>query len=300
MRKDITFKSKGLRCSGWYYVPDNLATGQKGPAIIMGHGFSAEKEMVLPDYAKKFSQAGFVTLIFDYRYFGESEGEPRHQLFPLDQVEDFRNAISWISGQPEVDPERIGIWGTSYGGGIVTYTAIWDKRVKAVVAQVPAAIRRDYRARLNMEAWKRTGAFLLQDRIKRYKTDDINYFKVVAPNNEPCCFPGDEFYAEYMDLTTRNPKAKITWINGVTVESLEKAREFDAVGMIDQISPAALLLVAAEHDSAIPLDAVRETYEKASQPKSLSVLPIKHFEIYSEPWISRAIEVEIEWYKKYL
>jgi hypothetical protein len=94
MRKDITFTSKGLRCRGWLYVPDDLAEGQRSPTIVMAHGFSAVKEMMLPDFAERFAAAGFVTLAFDYRYFGDSEGEPRSQLFPLEQVEDVRNAIT--------------------------------------------------------------------------------------------------------------------------------------------------------------------------------------------------------------
>src|SRR4051812_21269586 len=111
MRKDVAFVSKGLRCSGWLYVPDNLTPDQKAPTIVMGHGFTAVKDQALPDFAERFTAAGFVTLAFDYRYFGESDGEPRGQLLPLEQVEDFRNAITWVSKQSEVDPQRIGIWG---------------------------------------------------------------------------------------------------------------------------------------------------------------------------------------------
>ena len=144
MRRDISFTSEGLRCRGWLYVPDGLAEGQKSPTIVMVHGFSAVKEMGLPEFAQRFAAAGFVTLAFDFRYFGDSEGEPRSQLFPLEQVEDVRNAITWVSDQPEVDPQRIGVWGTSYGGGIVVYTATFDRRIQAVVAQVPATVSADF------------------------------------------------------------------------------------------------------------------------------------------------------------
>ena len=96
MRKDITFTSKGLYCSGWLFAPEALQ-GQKAPTIVMGHGFTGVKEMGLADFAERFAAAGFVTLVFDYRYFGESEGEPRSQLFPIEQVEDFRNAVTWVS-----------------------------------------------------------------------------------------------------------------------------------------------------------------------------------------------------------
>jgi len=277
-----------------------LAKDQKAPAIILAQGFAGEKEAILPDYAEQFVRAGFVALVFDYRYFGDSEGEPRHQLFPLEQVEDVRNAITWVSDQPEVDSRRIGLWGTSYGGGIVIYSATWDRRVKAVVAQVPAAISREARANLDPERWKRVGDFLLQDRIERYKTGVVNYFKVVALGGEPCVFPGKEFYDEYMDLLVRYPKSNPTWRNGVTVESLEKTREFDPTGMVHHLSPTALLLIAGENDSAIPIEAIRETYKKASEPKALLVYPIKHFEMYIKPWLTKSAGEAVNWFDKYL
>ena len=84
MRSNVTFKSKGLNCSAFLYIPDTWKEGEKLPAIVMAPGFSGVKEMSLPEYADKFAEAGFVTLLFDYRTFGESEGEPRQQLFPLE------------------------------------------------------------------------------------------------------------------------------------------------------------------------------------------------------------------------
>lgn len=296
MRKNITFTSKSLSCRGWLYVPDDLTQGQKAPTIVMAHGFTGVKEMILPDFAERFAAAGFVTLAFDYRYFGDSEGEPRSQLFPLYQVEDVRNAITWVSGQPEVDPQRIGLWGTSYGGGIVVYTATFDRRVKAVVAQVPATINPEFRRAIDPEGWDARDAFCLRDRIERYKTGAVNYMKVVAPEGEPCVLPGKETYEGYMTLAETSPN----WRNQVTIESLEKIREFDPVTMVHWVAPTALLLIPAEKDSLLPVDAVKETYERAREPKALSVLPIEHFEIYDEPWFSKAAGAAIDWFEKYL
>jgi fermentation-respiration switch protein FrsA (DUF1100 family) len=296
MRKNITFTSKGLRCRGWLYVPDDLAEGQKAPTVVMAHGFSGVKEMILPDFAERFVAAGFVTLAFDYRYFGDSEGEPRSQVLPLEQVEDVRNAITWVSGQPEVDPQRMGLWGTSYGGGIVLYTATFDKRVKAVVAQVPWAISPEFRRATDPEGWEARGEFVLQDRIERYKTGTVTYMKVVSPEGEPCIMPGQESYEAFMALKESSPN----WRNEVSVEVLEKGREFDPVRLVHWIAPRALLLIPGEKDSLIPVKAVRETYERAGEPKGLTVLPVRHFEVYFEPWLTKAAVAAIDWYKKYL
>src|SRR3954453_9167018 len=79
-RRDVTFKSAGLKIVGWLYVPKGLKEGEKRPAIVMAHGWSAVKEMYLDDFAAKFAGAGFVVTVFDYRNFGDSEGMPRSHL----------------------------------------------------------------------------------------------------------------------------------------------------------------------------------------------------------------------------
>ena len=104
----VEFSSGDGRCAGDLYLPENGGSGQ--PAIVIGHGFSFVKE-ALGEEGKRFSEAGFVTLAIDYRSFGESPGEPRGQLFPLNQVEDYRNAISYLETRDEVDSDRIGSGG---------------------------------------------------------------------------------------------------------------------------------------------------------------------------------------------
>jgi len=298
MRKDVTFTSKGLHCSGWLYVPDDLKSSQKAAAIVMNNGLTGVKEAILPDYAERFVAAGFVTLVFDYRFFGDSEGEPRSQVFPLEMAEDCRNAITWVSQRPEVDPRRIGIWGTSYGGALVLWVGTFDKRVKAVVAQVPGVQSPPMRRAGNPERWDRLGELLLQDRIERYKTGLVNYMKLVAPEGEPCYLPGKEAYDGYMVMKEKAPN----WRNQITLESLEKMREFDPVSSIELMSPTALLLIPAEKESLIPsyMDAVRATYERAQPPKNMIVQPIRHFEMYREPWLSKSADAAINWFKKYL
>src|SRR5260370_2344978 len=114
MRKDVTFLSHRLNWVGWLNITDDLLTGERRPAIVMAHGFSAVKEMYLDAFAEVFVAAGFVTLVFDYRYQGASEGEPRGRIIPSKQHEDYRNAITWVSLRSEVDPSRIGVSWSSH------------------------------------------------------------------------------------------------------------------------------------------------------------------------------------------
>ena len=296
MREEIIFKSKGLQCRGWLYLPEDIEIDAKLPAIVMAHGFSAVKEQALPEFAEKFCKAGFATLVFDYRFFGASEGEPRCQLFPLEMVEDYRNAISWVSEHPKVDRERICIWGTSYSGGLVSYVGAVDKRAKAVVAQVPSLIDPESRRMMDPVKWDSIGEFLLQDRIARYSSGAVNYIKVVAPEGEPCVLPGRENYDAFMEMANIAPN----WRNEVTLESLEKIREFNPVSSIHWIAPRPLLVIAAENDNLLPLEVVKNSFDNAGEPKKLIVLPILHFDIYAEPWLSKAASAVTDWLNEYL
>jgi fermentation-respiration switch protein FrsA (DUF1100 family) len=293
MRQDITFTSQGLRCSGWLYVPNDLPAEQKMPAIVMAHGFSAVKEMYLSNFADRFVGAGFITLVFDYRYFGNSKGEPRGQFFPYEQIEDYRNAVTWISGHSQVDPERIGVWGTSKSGGHVLFLAAYDKRIKAVVAQVPSVISPEARRRRDPEKYDKLGAFLIQDRIERYKTGSVHSFKVVAPEGEPSVLGTREAYEWFTQASGIAPN----WRNQVTVESLEKEREFDPVAPIQLIAPTPLLLIGAEYDTLALPDLVAAAYERALEPKSMLLLACRHFDVYNmEPWLSKAAGAAVEWF----
>jgi hypothetical protein len=119
MQQKVVFKSKGLNCSGLFYLPDNYSAANhvKLPAIAMAHGMGTTKEVGLPQFAERFVDAGFAVLIFDFRNLGESEGTPRGQIFAEDQQEDYRNAITWLQLQPEINPERIGVWGSLFLAG---------------------------------------------------------------------------------------------------------------------------------------------------------------------------------------
>src|ERR1700746_3078728 len=115
MRKDVEINAEGTILRGWFYTPDR-ASG-KAPAIVMAHGFSAVKEMYLDRYAEHFCAAGLAAVVFDNRNFGASDGKPRQEIDPWAQVRDYRHAITWTRTQREVNPERIGGWGSSYSGG---------------------------------------------------------------------------------------------------------------------------------------------------------------------------------------
>jgi pimeloyl-ACP methyl ester carboxylesterase len=296
VRQDIVFSSGHEKCAGWFYLPDEVAGGAGSPVIIMAHGFSGVKEQGLDPIADRFSASGFAVVVFDFRCFGASGGEPRGQLFPHDMVEDYRNAITWACQQPQVNPERVGLWGTSFSGGLATHAATVDKRVRAVVAQVPSLWNAGWRRAVDPERWDAIGKILIADRISRYETGITKMMPVVAPEGEPCILPGQESFDFFKATRLVTPN----WRNEITIESLEKMREFDPVSLIQMLAPAALLVIAAKTDKLVPLAAVEATFAKAFEPKRMVVEPIGHFDVYQEPWRSRSAEEAVSWYRTHL
>src|SRR5271155_802056 len=135
-RRDVEFEVEGgdhLR--GWLFVPENRSA--RHPAISMAHGYGGVKEHGLRRFAQAFTDAGFVALVHDHRNFGASDGAIRHDIDPWRQIADWRRAISFLESQPNVDPSRMGIWGTSYAGGHVLVLGAPALPIRAVVSQVP-------------------------------------------------------------------------------------------------------------------------------------------------------------------
>jgi pimeloyl-ACP methyl ester carboxylesterase len=121
----------------WLYRPDAAAGGGAAPCVVMAHGFSALRSMHLDKPAERFADAGYAVLVFDYRGFGDSDGEPQVVDVKL-QAEDFAAAVAFARGlDGVVDPERIALWGTSFGGGNVVVVAARDERLAAAIAQAP-------------------------------------------------------------------------------------------------------------------------------------------------------------------
>jgi rhodanese-related sulfurtransferase/fermentation-respiration switch protein FrsA (DUF1100 family) len=232
------------------------------------------KEMGLPQFAERFADAGFAVLLFDFRNLGESEGTPRGQIFAEDQQEDYRNAITWLQLQPQIDPERIGVWGFSFSGGHVLQIAAFDRRIKCVVAQVPA-VSGFLAAQRSNTPLELDGVrmMLSKDRIQRYKTGEVNYLPFVAPPGQPCFFPSSEAQ-EFFKATQGTSEGRFE--NRITFESLERLSYFEPAVRIDAIAPTPLRMVLAKKDIEIPSDIALAAYARAHEPKSLVFLEGGH------------------------
>lgn len=133
-RDDVVFESGGECCAGWLY---RAPGGGPRPAVVLAHGFAAIREAGLERIAVRFAAAGIDALVFDYRHFGASGGKPREVLSIQSQLADCRAALEFVRSLPDVDPRRVALWGSSFGGGHALTIASLDRRLAACVAQIP-------------------------------------------------------------------------------------------------------------------------------------------------------------------
>jgi len=275
-RRDIEFDAEGVTLRGWFY-PAEGASGA-APTIVMAHGFSAVKEMYLDAYAEVFAAAGLNALVFDNRNFGASDGEPRQEIDPWDQVRDYRHAITYAGTLSESD-DRIGVWGSSYSGGHVLVVAAIDRRVTAVACQVPMVSGHDnFRALVRADLIAGFQDMFNDDRAARFRGDPPVMVPVVAEDPmAPCALPT----ADSWQWFSETGKTRATsWRNEVTLRSVEMFSEYEPIAYLPYISPTPLLMQPAIGDHLTPCDLAVAAYEKAREPKELNILPGGHFDAY--------------------
>ena len=233
----------------------------------MAHGFSAVKEMYLDTFAEAFAAAGLNALVFDNRCFGASDGEPRQEIDPWAQVRDYRHAITYASTLPEVSPQRIGVWGSSYSGGHVMVVAAIDRRVKAVVSQVPLISGHDnLRALVRADFIAGFREMFDADRLARFRGEAPAMVPVVDPDPlAPSALPTPDSWEWFSETgKTRAP----AWRNEVTLRSVEMFTEYEPGVYLPWISPTPLLLVVAAGDHLVPSELAIAAFENAASPRS--------------------------------
>lgn len=264
----------GTVLSAWLFLPDG--TGPRA-TITMAHGFGGTKFHGIEPVARKLAEAGFVVSLHDHRGFGESGGEPRHDIDPYQQIEDWRRVISHLQTLDVVDADRIGVWGTSYAGGHALVLGATDRRIKAVYSQVPTISGTE-------SSQRRVPPHLTRELEESFATDDLAQARGKAPAMQEFVNADLAVTASYRNTDAINfylqevPEG--VWENRVTVQSNRRARSYDPGHWVDRISPTPLMMLVATHDTVAPTDLALRAYERALEPKELVVLPGGHFDPY--------------------
>jgi uncharacterized protein len=295
-RRDIEFDAEGTTLRGWFYPAAGASS--TAPVIVMAHGLSAVKEMYLDHYAEAFSQAGLGALVFDNRNFGASDGEPRQEIDPVAQVRDYRHAITYAISLPEVDRNRVGVWGSSYSGGHALVLGAIDQRVKAVVAQVPLVSGYE-----NIRSLVRSdliGGFQdMFDADREARSRGEAPAMVPAVNEDPlgpCAMPTPDSYQWFTE--THELRAP-SWRNEITLRSVEMLREYEPDSYVHRIAPTPLLVLVAENDVLTPTELTLATYQKAREPKKLVILPGGHFDAYVKGFDASMVPAR-DWFLEHL
>lgn len=299
-QEDIEFNAEGVILRGWLYLPMGV---NQAPIVVMAHGYNCIKELYLDKYAELFAQAGIAVLVYDNRNFGDSDGEPRQELDPWQQVRDYRNAITYAQQLPKIDSNRIGIWGSSYSGGHVLVVGAIDKRVKCVVSQVPTISGyQTMLRRTRPDQWQALRSKFDADRNTRYQNKPPTIVPMITIDNSNTVSHASSDASDF--FTGKNAAETdqwrfLKWRNEITLRSIEMYSEYEPGSYITRISPIPLLMIIGDNDVVSLTDLELETYNCAMEPKKLILIKGGHFAPYQEQF-AIAANAARDWFAQHL
>jgi hypothetical protein len=255
-------------------------------------GFGAVQAFYLPEICEALAAAGYVALRFDYRGFGESDGTPG-RLIPLEHVEDIRNAMTCLQQQPEVEPARIGLYGTSFGGAHVSYTAGIDTRAACTVSTVGIGDggrwMRSLRRYWEWQAFQRRIAEHRAQRVMTGTSTQVSPYEIMVRD------PYTE--AVHAERQRQFPGS----VSDVSFDSAEAIVEYSPESVVDRIAPRAILWIHSGNDELVPPEESEAMYARACEPKRLVVLPgLTHYDVYTGAGFAAVMRETIAWYEQFL
>ncbi len=292
-REDVSFDSGGERIAAWFYPGEGDAPARR-PCIVLGHGFAAVKEARLDAFAERFAAAGFACLVFDYRHFGASGGTPRQVIDIGEQRRDWDAALRYARSLPRVDAERIGIWGTSFGGGLAMEVAARDRRVRAAVFQVPLV---DPLVAGQSEGVLHTALIVLlglRDLAHRLLRRPPYLVPVVGPPGSRAFMVTPESEPGYLSIVRDAP----SWRNEIAPRVILSMGWFRPASQAKRIHCPALFIVG-ERDTVAPPAATLAAAKRVPDARVLT-LPVGHFEAYLGEPFEQAVAAQTAFFQETL
>ena len=288
MDERVRFFSEGVPIAALLGRPQRASGSARSPAIVICHGLTAVKEMWLERFSGPLEAAGYATLRFDYRHFGESGGEPRGRVLPHAQVEDTRNAVTFLETLDFVDPERIGLLGIMAGSPVASYAAAIDTRIRCTVGMAgPADNERVFR-RVGYEA-------VLAEALPAKR-------RFVVTGEAPRM--SWEVLWRDLDPDVPNQVARMRaefarWSPEITKESYVDFFAFKAESVVERIAPRAVQWIHAKDDDRIPAFEAQSFYAKAREPKRLVLIDGGH-QAYFGAGFEAVLEHVLAWFDLHL
>ena len=275
-RRDVTFHSSGKLCAGWLYAPAG-GWGERNACIIMAHGLGGTRDAGLEPYARRFAAAGYAVLLFDYRHFGASEGQPRQLVSVRRQLEDWAAAVAFMRSMGEIDHERIGLWGSSFSGGHVLVTAARDGKIAAVSAQGP--MMDGFAAVWNIVSYAGIGRALaltwagLRDQAAALFGRPPVYVPLIAPPGQFAVMSSHDADSGYRAITPPG------WRNSMAARLALTLALYRPRAYASRVK-CPMLILACKTDSVAPASAALAAARLAGPKAELIEYDFGHFDIY--------------------
>ncbi|GGS89003.1 alpha/beta hydrolase [Planobispora rosea] len=285
MTERVEFTADGITLVGDLRVPEGPGPH---PALVFTGPFTGTRDQVTGLYAARLAEAGYTTLAFDHRNWGESGGQPRRHEDPQGKLHDLRAAVSLLRARPEVDGDRIGAIGICLGGGYALKFAAFDPRVKAF-AGIAGAYNNPYamRAGMSPDGYRGTLASFTGILERQDQGGPVEYMPAVAEEGE-AAMPGDEPFAYYGTSRSASPH----WRNEVTRASIRELITVDNMTGADFLAPTPGIIVHGVADRFCSPEGAEEAYKRMDGPKKLVWLDARlHIDLYdAEPYVTQAVE----------
>ena len=278
-RRDLRFESGDARCHAWLYLPETPSPEPAAPPVlVMAHGLGAVKTLRLGAFAERFQAAGYACLVFDYRHFGESEGEPRELLSLKRQREDWRSAVAFARSLPEVDARRVVAWGTSFGGGHAIVTTAGDADIVAAIAQCPFTDGLASARQLSAAGNARLGAAAVRDQFARLLGRPPVRVKVAARPGEVGLMDRPDVMEGSLRLLEASGLSEEDFRNDVPARVAIEI-PLDTPGRLAKRVRCPILFCVCDDDSVAPASATLRHAAKAPRGE-IRRYPVGHFDIY--------------------
>ncbi len=296
-RQDVTFMVNGSILGGWFYLPEDKTNPV--PCIVLNQGFCGTKDMFLENYALRFGEAGFAALTFDYRHFGDSQGEPRQVYSVSKQIEDIKAAVKYARTRNEVDPEKVVIWGTSAAGNYGIIIAAEDKNIACVIGQSASL---DHEAD-GKKIFKQNGIGWLLKLIVHAQRDkgrsrfglSSHTFPAIGKPGTTAMLTAPGFYEGYQKIT-RNSK---TFKNEVCARIMFASHGPDLLKAAEKVRCPVLFHICENDTLAVP-DSHKKIEKILDKKVKFIKYSIGHFDIYFGEYFEKSINDQITFLKKHL
>ena len=295
----MSFNSGGETLAAWHLVGEGDAFQNDGgrPCVVMAHGVGGTRDSGLLPFAEAFASAGLDALLFDYRNFGDSTGEPRQYGIPARHREDYAAAVAFARELDGVDPDRIVLWGTSWSGGHVVYVAADDGRIAAVISQTPdldgPRTLLDIARYGGIGQLARTTAHGIRDAVGALRGHEPHLIPVAAPPGTAAAMGSEDAAPGYAAI------AGPTWRNEIGARAVLHEGRNRAVTRIGELN-CPILIQVAEHDAIAPPAQAKAAAWRAKGRSEVREYPCAHFDIYVGKWREKAIADQLHFLRRHV